>query len=432
MPRKSKVSQVRIANLQKGKEADKADNAPALACEKVPASSTERALQPLNSATKRSSPEASVSKNTRQKRARTDSVASDGTKVVSGLDGLTMPRKPTPNLDLTQLKALSLKYYVCDKSNVANIRTALERLAHSLEDLRLEVVPKDDNTYHVKVDHIPKLPSLRNLQLCGSNPPDSELLPDLAVQFMGATENLRTCKIIFQEMILLQFVLTLSVVDDDITWGNWSSLDNELSARPAFERLDVEFEKWQSVHTTMKILTNHIPCLQKQGKLSMVLTGPPRPPQFDGTAQFVYSLTRLVQHIPWHIEGKLKYIGLSECAAHDLRRAHAVHPISALQVKFSPFNLHIEDREHAILKTLGITINIVVYSTLARGLVTGLYKSPDEFEAGDSGRTIPYSKELFPNSYLEETMGGLNVKLSSEEVASVTKLAVESDIPSDA
>ncbi len=52
-----------------------------------------------------------------------------------------MPRKPTPNLDLTQLKALSLKYYVCDKSNVANIRTVLERLAHSLEDLRLEGKP---------------------------------------------------------------------------------------------------------------------------------------------------------------------------------------------------------------------------------------------------------------------------------------------------
>ncbi len=103
---------------------------------------------------------------------------------------------------------------------------------------------------------------------------------------MGATENLRTCKIIFQEMILLQFVLTLSVVDDDITWDNWTSLDKELSTRPGFEQLDVEFEKWQSVHTTMKILTNHIPCLQKQGKLRMVLTGPPRPPQFDGTAQF--------------------------------------------------------------------------------------------------------------------------------------------------
>ncbi|KAF8920753.1 hypothetical protein CPB85DRAFT_1248235 [Mucidula mucida] len=249
MPRKSKLSQLRTANLQKAKESDKADNALALGSGNMPASSTERALLPLNSsactvsasATKRPPPEASVSKNTRQKRARTGSVASDATKA----HGLTMPRKPTPNLDLTQLKALSLKYYVCDKSNVANIRTVLERLAHSLEDLRLEVVPKDDNTYHVKVDDVPKLPCLRNLQLCGSNPPDSELLPDLAVQFMGATDNLRTCKIIFQEMILLQFVLTLSVVDDDITWDNWTSLDKELSTRPGFEQLDVEFEKWQ-------------------------------------------------------------------------------------------------------------------------------------------------------------------------------------------
>jgi len=76
-------------------------------------------------------------------------------------------------------------------------------------------------------------------------------------------------------------------------------------------------------------------------------------------------------------EGKVKYLGLSECSAEDMRRAHAVHPISAIQVEFSPLVLDIEDEKLAILKTareLGITI--VAYSPLARGLITGQYVGP--------------------------------------------------------
>lgn len=96
--------------------------------------------------------------------------------------------------------------------------------------------------------------------------------------------------------------------------------------------------------------------------------------------------------------GKVKYIGLSECTAKDIRRAHAVHPISAIQIEFSPFVLDVEDPRLGILETareLGITI--VVYSPLgmsfflfyvgrdidslltARGLVTGRYVSPPHF-----------------------------------------------------
>ncbi|KAJ3846428.1 NADP-dependent oxidoreductase domain-containing protein, partial [Lentinula lateritia] len=89
-------------------------------------------------------------------------------------------------------------------------------------------------------------------------------------------------------------------------------------------------------------------------------------------------------------EGKVKYLGLSECTAEDLRRAHAVHPISALQVEFSPFVLDIESEEIGLLKTareLGVTI--VAYSPLARGLLTGQYKSHDDFEEGDFRRTVP-------------------------------------------
>lgn len=75
-------------------------------------------------------------------------------------------------------------------------------------------------------------------------------------------------------------------------------------------------------------------------------------------------------------EGKVKYLGLSECTAADLRRAHSVHPIAAVQVEYSPFALHIEDETLAILETareLGVTI--VAYSPLARGLITGRYVS---------------------------------------------------------
>ena len=76
-------------------------------------------------------------------------------------------------------------------------------------------------------------------------------------------------------------------------------------------------------------------------------------------------------------EGKARYIGLSECSAATLRRAHAVHPIAAFQVEYSPFTLEIEQEQVGLFKTcqeLGITI--VAYSPLGRGLLTGQYVSP--------------------------------------------------------
>lgn len=87
----------------------------------------------------------------------------------------------------------------------------------------------------------------------------------------------------------------------------------------------------------------------------------------DFQSTFLYSPTVLRA-------GKVKYLGLSECSANDIRRAHAVHPISAIQVEYNPFVLDIEDENLAILKTareLGITL--VIYSPLARGLITGRF-----------------------------------------------------------
>ena len=86
----------------------------------------------------------------------------------------------------------------------------------------------------------------------------------------------------------------------------------------------------------------------------------------------------------------MKYLGLSECSAATLRRAHAVHPISALQVEYSPFALDIEDEKIALLETareLGVTI--VAYAPLGRGILTGQYKSLDDFEESDFRRRLP-------------------------------------------
>ena len=99
-------------------------------------------------------------------------------------------------------------------------------------------------------------------------------------------------------------------------------------------------------------------------------------------------------------EGKIRYIGLSEVSSDTLRRAHAVHPISAVQMEYSPFSMDIEDPAIALLQTcreLGVAT--VAYSPLGRGFVTGLYKSPDDFEDGDFRKYCPrFSAENFPKN----------------------------------
>jgi aryl-alcohol dehydrogenase-like predicted oxidoreductase len=71
-------------------------------------------------------------------------------------------------------------------------------------------------------------------------------------------------------------------------------------------------------------------------------------------------------------EGKVKYLGLSECSSETLRRAYKVHPIHAVQIEYSPFTMDIEDPKIALMETckeLGVTI--VAYSPLGRGFLTG-------------------------------------------------------------
>ncbi|CAF1061718.1 unnamed protein product [Adineta ricciae] len=98
--------------------------------------------------------------------------------------------------------------------------------------------------------------------------------------------------------------------------------------------------------------------------------------------------------------GKVKYLGLSECSSDTLRRAHAVHPISAVQVEYSPFSLEIEHADIGLLKTcreLGVAI--VCYSPLGRGMLTGQIKSPNDLDKDDRRRHFPrFSEENFPKN----------------------------------
>jgi aryl-alcohol dehydrogenase-like predicted oxidoreductase len=170
--------------------------------------------------------------------------------------------------------------------------------------------------------------------------------------------------------------------------------------------------------------------------------------------------------------GKVRQLGLSEVNASTLRRAHAVHPIAALQVEYSPFTLDIESPELDLLRTAReLGVKIIAYSPLGRGLLTGQYKSPDDFEPDDFRRTIPrYSAENFPNilkiadglkaigakhgatagqvalawllgqgedvipipgtrklKYLEENLGALKVQLTPEELKEVREVAERAD-----
>lgn len=112
-------------------------------------------------------------------------------------------------------------------------------------------------------------------------------------------------------------------------------------------------------------------------------------------------------------QGKIKHLGLSEISSATLRRAHKVHPISAVQVEYSPFALEIEKKQIDLLVTcreLGVAV--VAYSPLSRGMLTGALKGPEDFEEGDFRSIAPrFSKENFPkNLKLVEQLGAIAKK----------------------
>jgi aryl-alcohol dehydrogenase-like predicted oxidoreductase len=86
-------------------------------------------------------------------------------------------------------------------------------------------------------------------------------------------------------------------------------------------------------------------------------------------------------------DGKVRYIGLSEAAPETIRRAHAVHPLSALQTEYSLWSRDPEDEVLPTVRELGI--GFVAYSPLGRGFLSGRFQSPDDLEEGDFRRRNP-------------------------------------------
>jgi aryl-alcohol dehydrogenase-like predicted oxidoreductase len=86
-------------------------------------------------------------------------------------------------------------------------------------------------------------------------------------------------------------------------------------------------------------------------------------------------------------QGKVRHIGLSEAAPETIRRAHAVHPITAVQTEYS---LWTRDPEAEVIPTCReLGIGFVPYSPLGRGFLSGRFKSPDELDQNDFRRTGP-------------------------------------------
>ncbi|TCC88508.1 aldo/keto reductase [Pedobacter frigiditerrae] len=86
-------------------------------------------------------------------------------------------------------------------------------------------------------------------------------------------------------------------------------------------------------------------------------------------------------------EGKIKYIGLSEAGVETIRRAHVVHPITALQTEYSLWTRDPEAELLPLLRELGI--GFVPYSPLGHGFLTGHIKSPDQLADNDWRKTNP-------------------------------------------
>ena len=108
--------------------------------------------------------------------------------------------------------------------------------------------------------------------------------------------------------------------------------------------------------------------------------------------------------------GKVRFLGLSEASADTIRRAHAVHPITALQTEYSLFTRHLEDEIWGVLSELGI--GLVPYSPLGRGLLTGAITSPSDLDESDS-RTSGY----FPRFQGDALQANLQLVAKVREIA---------------
>ncbi|OIK04816.1 aldo/keto reductase [Streptomyces monashensis] len=112
-------------------------------------------------------------------------------------------------------------------------------------------------------------------------------------------------------------------------------------------------------------------------------------------------------------EGKVRYIGLSEASAETIRRANAVHPITAVQSEYSLWTRDVEAEVLPACRELGI--GFVPYSPLGRGFLAGRFSSPDELDANDFRRGNPRFAEA-------------NLDANQRLAAKVKEIAAEKDV----
>ena len=128
--------------------------------------------------------------------------------------------------------------------------------------------------------------------------------------------------------------------------------------------------------------------------------------------------------------GKVRFLGLSEAGVQTIRRAHAEHPITALQSEYSLWTRDPEDEVLVTLRELGI--GFVAYSPLGRGFLTGQLNSPDDFAADDYRRNSPrfQGKNFSKNLELVERVKAIAVRkgISAGQLSLAWVLAQGDDI----
>jgi aryl-alcohol dehydrogenase-like predicted oxidoreductase len=112
-------------------------------------------------------------------------------------------------------------------------------------------------------------------------------------------------------------------------------------------------------------------------------------------------------------EGKVRFLGLSEAAPETIRRAHATHPISALQTEYSLWSRELEAEILPTIRELGI--GLVPYAPLGRGFLTGRYRTTEKLGENDFRRTVP----RFSRDHLDANMA---------TVEAVEALAADKDV----
>ncbi|HRP57724.1 aldo/keto reductase [Agriterribacter sp.] len=119
-------------------------------------------------------------------------------------------------------------------------------------------------------------------------------------------------------------------------------------------------------------------------------------------------------------EGKVRYLGLSEASAQSIRKAHAVHPIAALQSEYSLLSRDIEGEILNTVRELGISL--IPYSPLARGIITATVNDPAQLAADDFRRTLP----RFDQEHLQNNIRLVNefAALAKDKNATPAQLAL--------